>query len=60
MREYTMTDITYRKLKARERELNCEKCGKEIKVGDRVISRIVQRGGKSKRYHKKCWEEGFI
>jgi len=57
MREYTMTAHIYNRLKASGANLIC-RCGMEIKIGDKVVSRTA--GGMSKRYHKKCWEEGYV
>jgi hypothetical protein len=39
----------------------CEKCKKEFKFGDTIISRRTgSRHSRTKYYHKDCWESLFL
>jgi len=60
MHEYVMDSRIYTKLKNRGHDLKCYRCGKPIKIGDRVCSlQAGHKGRKTRIYHIKCYEDMF-
>jgi len=59
MSHYILTEKMSKILKARGILLICKICGCPILVGDEVESK-QQRRGKTKLYHKKCYEDSHI
>ena len=60
-RTYIMSDSVYRRLlKLRNAErILCERCGKEIKPGQKVMAKLSVNG-RTKYYHLDCWNACFI
>jgi len=65
MKEYELTQrLKTRHEKRGRKRLTCayHKCGKELKIGEKVISRMMQSGHGSKTilYHEECYWKMFI
>ena len=58
--EYSLSASVQKRLETRmKKQLVCEKCGRELKVGDAVISKQTGShwGTSSKHYHRKCFKD---
>lgn len=51
---YTMTIARLNTIITREGHLNCQKCDKEIMIGDKVVTKAVSGVGHRKIRHEKC------
>lgn len=60
MREYILTEPIFKRLSKRFGSPICCYCGKSLKINDKIVSNIAGRYGKTKRYHKQCYEKLFI
>lgn len=53
---FTMSDILCRHNLHRRKTPKCWKCGKPIKIGERVVLKATR---KWRLYHKECWDGMF-
>ena len=55
LREFLLTDLTFRQLVSRYGVLKCTRCEKPLRPNDKIVS--INSNRKTKRYHKDCYEK---
>jgi len=56
VRRYVMSKTVHTRLKRKYGEVSCCSCGREINVGDDVVSQYYPTAGKTKLWHEKCYD----
>lgn len=58
---YVLTELTKRNLESKGYEFVCFKCGKPIKAGEVVYSRVRSNRPCTRAfYHEECWKSLFM
>jgi hypothetical protein len=58
MIQYVIKEDVYKRLLTFKGKVICKKCGKELKIGDRVKGH--RNSGTSKLYHHECFDQLYI
>jgi len=59
MKIYVLTGSVKKRLQTLGGSVTCKRCEGALEVGDEVVSRPTRPGGRTVRYHKRCYDALF-